>query len=74
MNLAIVPIAADHIVGFRNALDRVARERKFLAFFEAPALEQMPEFVLDNIRNGHTQLVALGAGRILAGAGRSTAD
>ena len=37
----IVPIAEAHIAGFRDAVDVVARESKYLAFLEAPPLEDV---------------------------------
>ena len=49
----IRPIAEDHIASFRETLDVVARERKFLSFLEAPPLEQMRHFVLNNIKEGY---------------------
>jgi ribosomal protein S18 acetylase RimI-like enzyme len=55
----IRPIAEDHIPGFREALDAVAREQKFLSFLEAPPLEQMRHFVLNNIKEGYPQFVVL---------------
>jgi hypothetical protein len=48
-SVEIVPIAQDHIESFHRALDFVARERRYLAFLEAPPLESMRAFVLDNI-------------------------
>ena len=53
----IRPIAEDHIPSFRETLDAVAREQKFLSFLEAPPLEQMRHFVLNNIKEGHPQFV-----------------
>ena len=53
----IRPITADDIPGFHKALDAVAREQKFLFFLEAPPLEQMRHFVLNNIREGRPQFV-----------------
>jgi ribosomal protein S18 acetylase RimI-like enzyme len=55
----IRPIAEDHIPRFRETLDAVAREQKFLSFFEAPPLEQIRHFVLNNIKQGHPQFVVL---------------
>jgi ribosomal protein S18 acetylase RimI-like enzyme len=55
----IRPIAEDHIPSFRETLDAVAREQKFLSFLEAPPLEQMRHFVLNNIKEGHPQFVVL---------------
>jgi ribosomal protein S18 acetylase RimI-like enzyme len=57
--IEIVPIAQDHIEGFHRALDIVARERRYLAFLEAPPIESTRAFVLDNIKRGHPQFVAV---------------
>jgi RimJ/RimL family protein N-acetyltransferase len=61
----IVPIAAEHIAGFRDALGAVARERAFLAQVDAPSLEWATEFVTTNIREGHAQFVAVEAGTVV---------
>jgi ribosomal protein S18 acetylase RimI-like enzyme len=58
MTCEIVPIAEDHIAGFHEVLDAVAREQRFLSFLEAPPLEQVRQFVLDNIDSGAPQFVA----------------
>jgi RimJ/RimL family protein N-acetyltransferase len=65
MHIAIVPIAVEHVSGFRDTLDIVARERKYLAMLEAPTIEQTRAFVLDNIAKGNTQLVAVAEDRIV---------
>jgi RimJ/RimL family protein N-acetyltransferase len=57
----IVLIAEKHISGFRAAVAVVARERKYLAFLEAPPLEDATRFVLDNIAHGYPQFVVLSA-------------
>ncbi|MBR1121682.1 GNAT family N-acetyltransferase [Bradyrhizobium lablabi] len=61
----IVPIRQDHIESFHRALDFVARERRYLAFLEAPPLEATRSFVLGNIEQGYPQLVALSAGEVV---------
>ena len=61
----IVPITQDHIESFHEALDFVARERRYLAFLEAPPFEATRAFVLDNIKHGYPQLVAVSAGRVI---------
>jgi ribosomal protein S18 acetylase RimI-like enzyme len=61
----IVPIAEEHISGFRAAVDVVARERKYLAFLEAPPLEDVTRFVLDNIKHGYPQFVVLSAATVV---------
>jgi len=55
----IVPIAPEHIESFHRALDFVARERRYLAFLEAPPLESTRAFVLDMIKRRYPQFVAL---------------
>jgi RimJ/RimL family protein N-acetyltransferase len=54
-----VSISEEHIEGFRHALDSVARERRYLALFEAPPLRDVRAFVLYNIQAGIPQFVAL---------------
>jgi RimJ/RimL family protein N-acetyltransferase len=61
----IAPIAPEHIEGFHQALDIVARERKYLALLEAPPLPQIREFVLNIIKNGDPQFVALADGEVV---------
>src|SRR3989338_3445336 len=59
MNIKIIPIAEQYISGFHAALDIVAREKKYLAFLEAPPLEKTTAFVMDNIQNNNPQFVVL---------------
>lgn len=61
----IVPIAEEHISHFREAVDAVAQERKYLAFLEAPSLECTRSFVLNNIEANYPQFVALSAGSVV---------
>lgn len=65
MDLAIVPLGRPHVPGFREALDAVARERRFLAMTEAPPLAQVRRFVLANLRAGAPQFVALDGDRVV---------
>jgi len=64
-SVEIVPITQDHIESFHLALDFVARERRYLSFQEAPPLESMRAFVLNNISHGYPQLVAVSAGQVV---------
>ena len=64
-SVEIVPITQDHIESFHQALDFVARERRYLAFLEAPPFESTQAFVLDNIEHGYPQLVAVSAGQVV---------
>jgi ribosomal protein S18 acetylase RimI-like enzyme len=61
----IVPIGPGHIDSFHKTLDIVARERRYLAFFEAPPIETTRAFVLENIQQGYPQLVAVFAGEVV---------
>ena len=65
MILEIRPIRPEDIEGFRHAVDVVARERKYLAFLEAPPLASAREFVLENIAKGHPQFVAIADGGVV---------
>jgi ribosomal protein S18 acetylase RimI-like enzyme len=64
-SVEIVPISQDHIESFHRSLDLVARERRYLAFLEAPPLESVRTFVLDNIEHGYPELVAVSAGEVV---------
>lgn len=55
----IVPMAETHIESFHRALDTVARERKYLAFLEAPPLAIARDFVRGMIEKRNPQFVAL---------------
>ncbi|MDM9644383.1 GNAT family protein [Rhizobium sp. S163] len=61
----IEPIAERHIESFHQALDTVARERRYLTFLEAPPLESTRDFVRDMIANGHSQFVAVSDGSVI---------
>ncbi|MND38455.1 putative acetyltransferase YhhY [compost metagenome] len=61
----IEAIREDHVEGFRDALDIVARERKYLIFLEAPPIEAMLAFVRDNIAGGHPHMVAVADGKVV---------
>jgi RimJ/RimL family protein N-acetyltransferase len=61
----IVPITQEHIEGFHRTLDFVARERRYLAFLEAPPIESIRTFVLGSIEQGYPQLVVLSAGEVI---------
>jgi hypothetical protein len=59
MTVDIIPIRAAHIEAFHRALDRVARERDYLAMTEAPPLAETRAFVEGNIAKGFPQCVVL---------------
>jgi putative acetyltransferase len=52
-------------VGFRAALDSVARERRYLAQVEALSIESVRGFVLKNIEADLAQFVALDGDRVV---------
>jgi ribosomal protein S18 acetylase RimI-like enzyme len=64
VDYAIVPIAEAHIRGFRAALDAVARERRYLAFLEAPPLDEVEVFVRRNLERGNPGVVAIVDGEV----------
>jgi ribosomal protein S18 acetylase RimI-like enzyme len=61
----IMPIAEEHIEGYHECLDSVARERRYLAFVQAPSLESARKFVLSNIANDVPQFVALSGDEVI---------
>jgi ribosomal protein S18 acetylase RimI-like enzyme len=65
MSIDIAPIREEHIEGFHAALDAVSRERDYLAFLEAPPIEEVRAFLGRNIARGYPQLVALDEGRVV---------
>jgi ribosomal protein S18 acetylase RimI-like enzyme len=65
MTFSVVPIAEEHIGGFRAVLDSVARERRYLSLLEAPPLEESRKFVVQNIRKQCPHYVALVAGQVV---------
>lgn len=62
---AIEPISLEHVESFHSALDSVARERKFLAGFEAPPMDSTRGFVEGNIKSDTPQFVAVIAGKVV---------
>jgi RimJ/RimL family protein N-acetyltransferase len=54
----VVPIAEEHIESFYAVLDTVARERRYLAFLEAPPFDGAARFVRGNIAAGNPQFIA----------------
>lgn len=63
--LSISPITPAHIASFRECLDTVARERRWLAQVEAPPLERVEGFVRQGIEAGVSQFVALDGERVV---------
>jgi len=59
MSTKIVPLAESHFEALRAALDVVAREKRYLAFVQAPAPEQAYAFYRNILANDLCQYVAL---------------
>ena len=59
MNHQIIPITEQYIESFRQAVGSVAREKKFLAFLDAPSKEMSEEFVLTNIKDAWPHVIAV---------------
>jgi RimJ/RimL family protein N-acetyltransferase len=55
----IVPITEEHITGFHRVLGRVARERRYLTYLDAPPLESTERYVRETIANDRALFVAL---------------
>ncbi|MCK1386106.1 GNAT family N-acetyltransferase [Bradyrhizobium sp. 21] len=64
--IEIIAISGAHIESYHQALDTVARERRYLAFLEAPPLEATRSFVLNMIAQRNPQFVAL-SGAVVVG-------
>jgi putative acetyltransferase len=65
MDARIVPIAEAHAASFRECLDAVAREKRYLAQVEAPPVERVAEFVRGSVAADAAQFVALDGDRVV---------
>lgn len=63
--VAVVPIAESHAASYRECLDTVAREKRYLAQLEALPLERIQGFVKDSVANDAVQFVALDGSRVV---------
>lgn len=59
MQFSIIPTTEEYISGYSSCVDQVARERKYLAFLEGPALESSRVFVLQQLHCNFPHYVAL---------------
>lgn len=59
MNLSIEPLHACRFLALREALDSVAREKRFLAFTEAPPLEEAYAFYASVLSNQECMRIAI---------------
>lgn len=62
MNTDIVPLAESHFASLREALDSVAREKRFLALTQAPPADEAFAFYRNTLENDHAHFVALRGG------------
>ncbi len=58
MTLKIIPARESHFTGLREALDVVAREKRYLLFIQAPPLDQCIAFYRSIQLHGHCQVIA----------------
>lgn len=65
VSYAITPIAEANAASFRECLDIVAREKRFLARIEAPPIEAIREFVRESVASDAVQFVALVDDRVI---------
>ena len=66
MALIVAPITLAHAKSFRECLDVVAREKRYLALTEAPSEEKMQGFVRDSVQADAAQFVALDGDVVVA--------
>ena len=63
--ITIAPIALANAPSFHLCLDTVAREKRYLAQIEAPAMERIEGFVRESVANDAVQFVALDGERVV---------
>ena len=61
----IVPLAEPHFDGLRRVLDGVAREQRYLAFTQAPPLDECLAFYGAIVAHGRCHVVAVEGGEVL---------
>jgi putative acetyltransferase len=65
MTYSIIPTVESHFPGLYKTIDTVARERRFLAFLQAPPQEQSFAFYRNIVDNDLCQFVALDADTVV---------
>ncbi|OGB28789.1 MAG: GNAT family N-acetyltransferase [Burkholderiales bacterium RIFCSPLOWO2_12_FULL_61_40] len=65
MNITILPTAEAHFHGLYQAIDTVAREQRYLAFTQAPPIEQSFAFFRNIVQKQLCQVVALRDGAVV---------
>jgi len=59
LQISFEPLGEEHIESFHRCLDSIAKERKHLAFIEAPPLDSTRNFILTNISNNVPAFIAI---------------
>lgn len=65
MSYSIVPTAEEHFSGLHQALDAVSREKRFLAFLQAPSFEESMVFYRRIVEHDLCQFIALDGERVV---------
>ena len=65
MTIIVRPIQIRDAPGYRECLDSVAREKRYLAQIEALPLERIEQFVRESVEAGSIQFVALEGDRVV---------
>ena len=65
MDIVIQPATLEMADSFRQALDVVAREHRYLIFQEAPPLESTRKFIAQVLAKGWSQFYALHEGKVV---------
>jgi ribosomal protein S18 acetylase RimI-like enzyme len=66
-DVRVVPSEERFLESFRETLDTVARERRFLILLEAPPLAAIRQFIAENDRRGGVQFFAIDPGDRVVG-------
>jgi ribosomal protein S18 acetylase RimI-like enzyme len=66
-DVQLIPTADQYVESFNAAVDLVARERRYLAFVEAPSVESTRQFVRRIVEGGGVQTLAVTPARVVIG-------
>jgi RimJ/RimL family protein N-acetyltransferase len=64
-SVGIEPMTVEHVDGYRQALDIVARERRYLVLLEARPEAETLHFVKGNLESGNPMMVGLADGDVI---------
>src|SRR3954469_20571821 len=65
MKTDIAPLREEHFLGLHAAFDAVAREKRYLAFLQAPPLEETIAFYRSVLERDCPHFVAVAEGRVV---------